>query len=161
MWPFSKAASKEKLQGWRTVRINGWKFTIRKLNPMLDFPPDRMPKLFGEFASVRRPVPEPAPKADDKQALEDLKLTIVKGTVSPAIGLTEKDKADFTADDLLRNGDTAVKLYIEIMSHSLNMLSGLRGVFFYARIRHWLFTAWLKSMEQGHQTSPSGPAPVR
>lgn len=161
MWPFSKAASKEKLQGWRTVRINGWKFTIRKLNPMLDFPPDRMPRLFGELTSVRRPVPESAAKVDEKHSLEDLKLTIVKGTVRPAIGLTEKDKADFTADDLLRNGDTAVKLYIEIMSHSLNMLSGLRGVFFYTRIRHWLFTAWLKSMEQDRQTSPSEAVPAR
>lgn len=160
MWPFSKAAKKADLQGWRTVRINGWKFTIRRLNPILDFPPDRMPKLFGEFVSVRRPVLGSVVQMDEKQSMEDLKLTIAKGTVSPAIGLTDKDKADFTADDLLRDGDTAVKLYIEIMTHSLNMLRGLRGVFFCLRIRHLLYTALRKNTGLDLHRSPSGTVPV-
>ena len=128
MWPFSKAATREQLQDWKRVRVNGWKFTIRRINPILDFPADRMPQIFAEAVSRRAPAEKPVKAAEDR-ALEDFKSFISRGVVHPLVGLKDDGKCDFTVDDLLRDGDTAQKLYAEIMFHSLAAFRGLRGFF--------------------------------
>lgn len=159
MWPFSKAATKERLQKWKTVKINGWTFTIRRLNPLLDFPGDQMPQIFSESVQSRRPMPARVLPNDEARALDDMRLFIVKGVVKPSIGLKDDGKSDFTADDLFRDGDTAVKLYVEILAHSLNVFRGLKGLFFWAKTKRSLFTVLRKSMEQGPPMSPSMVTP--
>lgn len=159
MWPFSKAATKELLQKWKTVKINGWTFTIRRLNPLLDFPGDQMPQIFSEAVQSRRPAPARTIPIDESRALDDMKLFIAKGVVKPCVGLKDDGKSDFTVDDLFRDGDTAVKLYVEILAHSLNVFRGLKGLFFWAKTRRSLFIEWQKSMGQGLPISSSMVTP--
>lgn len=156
MWPFSQAAKKEVLQEWKKVRVNGWTFTIRKLNPLLDFPGDRMPQIFTDTGQSRKPLPEKPVPGTEQKMMEDFKIVISKGVVSPVIVEKDNGKGDITVEDLLRSGDTAPKLYLEILGHSLQLFSGLKGLFFYLRTRQSLSTAWQKSMESVQAISRSG-----
>ena len=135
--------------------MNGWSFTIRKLNPLLDFPGDRMPQIFSEGSVSRKPAPEKPVPGTEQKMLEDFKLVISKGVVSPVIGLKEDGKCIVTADDIIRDGDTAPKLYLEIIGHSLEMFKGIKGLFFWAKTRHSLSIGWQKSMESVRASSPS------
>jgi hypothetical protein len=85
---------------------------------------------------------------------------ISKGTVKPSIGLKDDGKHDFSADDLLRDGDTAVKLYAEIMAHSLQMFRGIKGLFFWAKTRRLLSIALQKSTEQDRLPLSLGTGPT-
>jgi hypothetical protein len=161
MWPFSKAATKENLQEWKRVRVNGWTFTIRRLNPLLDFPGDKMPQIFTAMAPSRKPgVDKPVQAGPEKadKGLDELRLVLSKGVVSPKIGIKEGE-GTLSADDLIRDEDTAGKLYIEIMAHSMKTFRGLKGFFLWARIRRSLYTAWAKSTASAPVRSDSLLAP--
>ena len=150
MWPFSRTATKENLQQWKRIKINGWAFTIRKLNPLLDFPGDKMPGLFTDIPPSRRGKETvPVPGAESK-TLDNMRLIISKGVVSPVIAMKEDNSTAICVDDLFRDGDTAARLYIEIVAYSLTVFRGVRGLFFWAKIRQSLYTEWEKSMAQDH-----------
>lgn len=157
MWPFRRKATKADLQGWTKVKIEGWTFTIRKLNPIIDFPADRMPQIFAEGNPSRRPVPTRPVPGTEQHAIEDMKLVLHKGVVSPAVSLKDDPSASITADDLLRQGDLGIRLYIEIIAHSLRAFKGLKGLFFWARTRRALYTVLDKSMASVLQPSPLKP----
>lgn len=145
------------MQDWKRVRVNGWKFTIRRINPILDFPADRMPQIFAEAVSRRAPAEKPVKAAEDR-ALEDFKSFISRGVVHPLVGLKDDGKCDFTVDDLLRDGDTAQKLYAEIMFHSLAAFRGLRGFFLSVKTRLSLAIAFQKNTASAPPISPSDQA---
>jgi hypothetical protein len=155
MWPFSQAATKAKLQDWKKVRVNGWSFTIRKLNPLLDFPGDRMPQIFTDVGQSRKPMPEKPVQGTEQKLLDDFRLVISKGVVSPRIASKDDGKGEITVDDIMRDGDTAPKLYLDILGHSLDLFKGMRGLFFWLKTRHSLSIGWQKSMESVRTASHS------
>lgn len=148
MWPFKKAL-KDELQGTKSVRVNGRRFVIRKVNPYLDFKPDRMPQVFTYYQQKGKAAPprmeNPAAIA---RAIEDMKAMVDAGLVSPRPG-----PATFEIVDLFRWGDLGSKLYLEILAHSLNQFSGLKGVFFSIAIRRSLYSQWRASTAASPLTS--------
>lgn len=125
-----------------TVRINGHKFKIKKINPFIDFPAERMPQIFSY--AIKRKKFDPASvtmnEAQVRRGLEDMKAIVTAGVIEPRLS-----PEVLTVDDLFRWGDTGPKLYLEILAHSLNQFSGLKGVFFSIKIRQSLYTAWRKN----------------
>lgn len=160
---FGGELTKAKVQEWKTVKVNHAKFIIRKLNPLLDFTADRMPQIFTTFVS-RRPIDPEKITAEAKARLEeDLRAVLERGVVKPEIvpiGKGEKrgKEAGITADDLLRD-DTGVKLYMEIITHSLNRFRGLRGVFFSIRTKLSLFMQ-LQKLTESLLYKPSSPTAI-
>lgn len=139
MWPFRKKM-RDDLRGIKVVKINGHKFTIRKLNPFLDFEADKIPQIFTDFyARKPKPAQEPSPKLI-RQSLQDMQSVVRAGLVEPKLS-----PELLTLDDIFRFGDTGPLLYMEILAHSLNQFRGLKGVFFSKGIRRWLFTQWRNS----------------
>lgn len=142
MWPLTPRSKREQLQGIKTIRVNGHKFKIRKVNPFQDFPADRMPQIFS-YAIKRRKLDVenlPLNDAQIRRGIEDMKAVVTAGVIEPRLC-----PEILTVDDLFRWGDTGSKLYLEILAHSLNQFRGLTGVFFSIKIRRSLYTAWQKS----------------
>ena len=159
MWPFRRNATRYEIMGFKRVTINGMKFVIRRLNPLLDFPEDKIPQIFTSYISRRpaRDKPEPEPTvAALLKAQQDMHAVIEAGVVEPKIA---KEGAEgICASDMFRDPTMGPKLYIEIISHSLNTFKGLRGVFFFHRIKLSLWIAWLKGMGEHRRKSYSRTA---
>ena len=154
MWPFSRALTKDRLEAHRRIRINGMRLTIRRLNPLLDFPVDKMPQIFADFVS-RRGQREPG-AADLKRSLEDMVAIIEAAVVDPP--LARDGKEGIHARDLFRDPTLGPKVYIEILAHSLNVFRGIKGVFFYHRIKWSLWIQWRSGMAQPRPISSSPTA---
>lgn len=152
MWLLGKT-DKASLQGYKTLVIHGHRFVIRKVNPWLDFRDDNMPQIFTAYVQRRKATEPTAPTEKQIRGLhEDVKSMIKAGLVSPA--LSESDKDGITVDDIMRDDDTASKLYWEIMIHSLNRFRGIKGVFFSVRLRYALSTSWRNAMANSHMSLP-------
>lgn len=142
---------KSKLQGHRIVRVFGSRYVIRKINPLLDFPYDKVPQIFSSFYSKRPKVDTSPHPANIQKTLDDMKSIVAVGIVKPELipmGKGEKrGKEDgITVDDLFVDIELGSKLYLEIIAHSLNRFRGLKGLFFSIKIRQLLFTEWQKNM---------------
>ena len=148
--PVCNQKLKDKLNGLKKIKINGIRFSIKKLNPLLDFPSDKMPQIFSHYLK-RKPVKEDLNQEISiqqlRQSLSEMKLIVEAGVVAPQFS-----PQLITIDDIFRFGDTGAKLYLEILAHSLNQFSGLKGVFFSIRIKHSLFTTWRKNMASFQST---------
>ena len=156
MWHFARAATPEEIRGHKRVKINGMQFVVRKLNPLIDFPEDKMPQIFSAYVS-RRPVADvPVEGAEAiRKARESMYAVIRAGVVWPRI-VQEAAKDDgLKASDLFREPSLGAKLYVEIVSHSLNVFKGVKGLFFFHRIRQSLLTQWRKDTAGPPQKSPS------
>lgn len=137
MWPFKRKSIADKLRGYKKITVGGMRFTIRKLNPFLDFKSESMPQIFTDFASAKeKPVVTPEMM---KKYQEDMFAIITAGVVDPHLS-----KEGITASDLFRDGDIGVSLYREILDHSFNKFRGLKKVFFSTLIKYRLYTAWRK-----------------
>lgn len=156
MWPFSRSPRKEELRGEKRISVNGMRFTIRRVNPIIDFPADRIPQIFTDFVS-RRPKQEPSSIPDIKKAQEDMYAIIRAGVVSPE--LSTDAKSGITVDDLFRDPTLGPKLYIEILAHSLNTFRGIRGFFLFHKIKLSFWMEWLRGMELRRQASLSQATP--
>lgn len=131
MWPLGRTPTKADLEGHKALRVGGRRFVIRKINPLLDFPSDRMPQIFASFISRRPQESKRLPDAAEKRLEEDVKMIVAAGVVEPRLTPAEKAKPeDLTVNDLFRDPAMGTQLYIEVLTHSLNRFSGLRGVFF-------------------------------
>lgn len=150
MWPFRKVITMAELHGHRKVTVNGMKFTIKRLNPLMDFPSDKVPQIFTAFMT-RRPVKEDkSPSIVDLKKNQEEMLSIIEaGVVDPK--LVTPGKEGITAADLFRDATLGPKLYIEILAHSLNAFRGIKGQFFFHRIKWLLWTHWLKDMAKNRQ----------
>lgn len=128
------------------MKIGTGAYTIRRLNPLLDFPVDRMPTVFTSYVSPRKVDPMKAAAAlDHKRALDDMMSIVRAGVVEPVI--VESGKGDkkgkeegITVEDLFRDAQHGTELYLAIMDHTLNRFTGLRRLFFSARIRRLHYT---------------------
>jgi len=152
MWPFSKAPTKEELQGRKPVVVQGKRFVIRRVSPLVDFPPDRIPQIFQSYAPVKKPdLAKIAPELEAKRVRNDITAMLNAGVVEPKLvqpkpGSEKGHESGITAEDLMRDHGVAEELYIEILTHSLNRFKGIKGVFFSIKIRRQLYTLWRVAM---------------
>lgn len=138
--PPTKAA----LEGHKSVKLGGAVYTIRKINPMVDFPPDKMPSIFTSHQSARKVDPARAVEANAKKGLEDMMAIVKAGLVSPNVS---DPKSDVTVADIFRVPEHGAELYLAILDHTLNRFTGLRKVFFSRRIRASFWTAYQAATE--------------
>lgn len=164
MWPFTRTANKREMAGLKTVRVNGFKFQIRRLNPLLDFSSSNMPQIFSSYQGRRAQKEDPS--LDKMQrAQRDMYAVIEAGLVSPELVPVgkgdQRGKEDgMTVEDLFRDGDTGTKLYLEIMAHSLNRTRGIAGNFTSMIARWKLFMSWRRSMANDPAPSSSEAQPA-
>lgn len=161
MWPFDKKVDKKALQQVKAVKVQGWQFRIKRINPLLDFTASNMPQIFSDFVSRRKPT-EMTPLEAYKKSREDMESVIVAGVVEPKIvpafkGVDRGKEEDITVDDLFRVPDLAQELYWEILAHSMNRFGGLRGVFFSITSRFRRSIALRRSTASVLATSSSAP----
>jgi hypothetical protein len=137
---------KEKLQGHKTIRVQGGKYVIRKINPLLDFPYDKIPQIFTTIQS-KRPVKEEdnLHPARLQKILDDMKSVVNAGLVDPPLvpvgkGENFRKEKGLTIDDIFMDSDLGTALYIEVLAHSLNRFKGLKGLFFSIRTKYLLYT---------------------
>ena len=160
MWPFSrKDPVKNILAGVKAVKVNGAKYVIRKVNPLLDFDSASMPQIFTSYQSRRKKTEVPE-ATEASKAMRDMFAVVQAGLVKPElvpIGKGEfRGKEDgITVEDIFRDSSTGMQLYWEIIAHSLNRYKGLRGTIFLAQIKSTLYTSWLQSMDGFLAKSPS------
>lgn len=145
MFWWSAARKKRRLLGLKDIRINGMRFTIRRVNPLMDFPASQVPQLFTEspiYAKVD------ASKSFTPLQAENMRQTILSfiqaGVVEPKLvpigkGDQRGKEPGITSEDLFRDPDMGIRLYFEILHNSLNVFSGIKGVFFSIKKKLWLF----------------------
>ena len=139
----SQATIKSKLQGHKAVEIDGQKFVIRKINPVLDFLPEQMPQIFTASNGKRDMSQVVSPKVMLEQMMRVVEAAVVEPELV-LIGKGEKrGKEDgLTIEDIFRDQDTGAKLFKEVMLHSLNRFKGLKSVFFSVKMR---LKFWIES----------------
>ena len=149
---FGKKPKKGDFRELKKIKIDGVRLTIRKLNPLLDFERDRMPQIFTSFIS-RRPIKEEPiiNEAQVRKQQEDMQAVVKAGLVEPELVPVDKNERKgkeegVTIDDIFANINFATKLYIEILTHSLNQFKGLKGLFFYHKTKRLFYTSIAKHM---------------
>ena len=150
MWK-PHSPTKADLQGHKTIKISGSRYVIRKINPLLDFDVDNMPQIFSYHLLYRGKTP-PMNDQQKKKTQDDMKMIVQAGLISPH--LVSMGKGDLrgkedgiTVDDLFRDLDMGLRLYVEIMSHSLSVFKGSKGVFFSIKQKLLLFIGWPKFIQ--------------
>ena len=159
MWPFSRSITKNELAEVKTIHINSFKFKIRKINPILDFSQDKMPQIFTDFISRRQRKEENTFETSKRNQM-DMYAMIEAGLVDPALvkvglGDLRGKEEGLTIEDLFRDSELGIKLYFEILTHSLNRFKGLKGVFFSIRLKRNLLMSWRNVMESDPTKLPS------
>lgn len=151
---------KEQLQGHKVIKVCGQKFTIRKINPLIDFPADKMPQIFTTFKSERKTDKSAySPAAIMEQMLRVIEAGVVTPPLVPVGKGDKRGKEDgLTAEDIFRDEETGVKLFQEIMLHSLNRYRGLKGLFFSIKTRFIYAINLAKSIHAARQVSRMGRA---
>jgi hypothetical protein len=164
--------NKDILLGYKTIKIYGNKYIIRKINPLLDFPYDKMPQIFTSFYS-KRPVDinSQIHPAQLQNTIEMMKQIVESGLIKPVlipIGKNElrHKEAGITIDDIFVDMDLGTKLYLEILAHSLNkfrhgIIEKIKGVFFSIRIKHLLYIACQKNIDKDRLMSYFQKAVIR
>lgn len=129
-WLFGRKPTKESLHGHRRVAVCGMRFTIRKLNALADFDPQRVPMVFSDTTRHRLDASNPAIA---QRIREDMEAVIQAGVVDPPI--SPPGKPGINAADLFRDPEMGYGLYAAIIEHSLLRFTGVRRpVFFLARL---------------------------
>lgn len=150
---FGRKPAKAQLQDLKTLRLGGGRYVIRRINPILDFPGDRMPTVFSSYSSGRKVDPAKASaQMSPARQLEEMMMVVSAGLVEPALVPAGKGEAKgredgITIEDLFRDPSHGAELYVEIMAHSLNRFSGLRKIFFSLQIKRLRSIASLSIMD--------------
>jgi hypothetical protein len=163
MWPFRTEPTKAELEGHQRVSVLGSAFVIRKVNPLLDFSPDKMPQIFAANMSRRKPVEEGPSLAASQRALREMQQVVEVGLVEPSLipvgkGELRGKEGGITVEDVFRDLQVGVALYWAIIAHSLNQYKGVRGQIFLELTRRRLYTSWLRSMAAAPAESPTATA---
>ena len=147
MWPFDTVPTKEELQGHKTLRIGGFVFKIKKINPIVDFPANQIPQIFSSFISRRKTEKKKTiTEAETRKIQDDVYAVIKAGLIEPKL-----DPKGIAVEDLFRYEDIGTQLYIEIIAHSLNRFRGLKGFFSLAKIKHAILISLQKGMAEHRQ----------
>ena len=140
MWPFKpKQPTVEDLRGYKMITVNGMRFTIKKLNPVLDFPTDKIPQIFTDYQTVKDAPRPPSTLEAVKKSQTEMYDTIQAGVVDPKIVPVGKE-GGFTPEDLFRDPTMGLKLYYAIIENSLNQFTGINKLFFSIGIKLSLLT---------------------
>jgi len=143
---------KARIQDLKTVRVEGTKFVIKKLNPLIDFGADNMPQIFTDFITRRRSEPDQANTVEQVQRFQrDMYAVIEAGVVEPKLvpvgtGDARGRENGITVEDLFRNPNLGTRLYALILDHSLNRFRGLKRLFFSIKTKYLAFMLLQKSM---------------
>jgi hypothetical protein len=148
MWPLTKKLSKDILSNTKSIKVHGFKFRIRKINPLIDFEGDDIPELFTIYQKPKVLPTNINLEFKIKQFQKDMRTTIKAGLVEPNL---EDNPDKITMDDLFRDPDLAYALYSEIVAHSLKRFSGMKGLFFYLKTKLSLFIHYRQNMESLRQ----------
>ncbi len=145
---------KVKLQKQKKIKINGFKFTIKQINPLLDFEFDNIPQIFTSFTQKQS-----VDYRRDDVILKQMMVIVEAGLISPdlvPVGKGEKKgKEDgITIEDIFRDMEIANKLFREIMFHSLNKFRGLKSLFFSLKIRLLYCINFVKLTKYSRRNSP-------
>lgn len=150
MWPFGRRGGfKEHFEDHLRIKVGGWPFVIRKVNPLLDFPSDRMPRVFTDFLSRRKGAQEKPPQDDAeamRRAMDDMAMMFKAGIVSPKVTDETEGGDSVPLKAIFYDMDAATQLYGSIIEHSLGRLKGLRGLFFSTRAKCLRYTLLLRGM---------------
>lgn len=139
MW-FSRTPTKESLQGYKCVKVNRSKFTIRRINPLLDFASDKIPQIFTSYYNRRG-----TPEVTEAKKIREFVMSVVEvGLVEPP--LSPRGKEGITVDDIFRDEELGNKLYFEIMFHSLLRFRGIKKLFFWIKTKYLLYIIYRKNM---------------
>lgn len=136
---------KRKLLGLKKVKIYGHKFVIKKINPLLDFNSNSIPKIFSSINPKRLSMNDrKLTDVEIKNAYENMETIIEAGLYYPKLtkqqsGENKWHEKGLTVKDLFIDDELGYKLYIEILSHSLNKFKGIVGSFFLNILRRWLY----------------------
>lgn len=150
MWPFSKEPTKERLQAYRKVVVQGMNFTIRRISPLTDFDGIRTPQIFTD--TTRGKKPDLTNPSVVKRVREDMAAVIQAGVVTPK--LAGPGKPGLNVDDMFRDPDLANQLYMLILEHSLLKLRAWQLPFFFLAKRLISLVIWLRPTAFDHATSP-------
>ena len=127
---FQQKTAKEILLKLKKIKVNGMLFTIKAINPLLDFSADKIPQIFTDFISIRKSDPHIISPEYIKKMQQDMHATIYAGVVEPKLSQNGSKDGNITPEDLFRDPSMGVKLYHEIVNHSLNKFRGLNKLFF-------------------------------
>lgn len=149
--------TKEELQGHKRITICGSKFTIRKINPIIDFDLEHIPQIFSSFQSARK---TEKTAYSESSLMQQMHRVVEAGLVDPPlvpVGKGDKrgKESGITVEDIFRDEEVGCKLFSEIMIHSLNRFRGMKKVFFSAKIRLEFFINWLKLTANFRRRFPS------
>lgn len=149
-WLFGE--HRAELRGWKTIRLRGRRYVIRKLNPILDFQLDRMPMIFSAYAPTKVAQGKAAEALNLRRIQEEMMEVVRVGVVEPqltpvAAGDGRGREPGITVEDLFRDPEIGAALYQEIIIHTWNRYQGLRGVFFSAATRRAFHTGRRRTME--------------
>lgn len=134
MWsPWREKDPRGKLLRLKTIKVSGMEFTIKAVNPLIDFSADKIPQIFTDWVSARKVDPKVPDSPDIKKLQQDMYSVIQAGLDRPK--LYRKSEEGLTVEDLFRDPTIGVKLYYAILEHSLNRFRGLRRLFFSIGIR--------------------------
>lgn len=147
---FAKTPTKASLHGHKTVTVGGMRFVIRQLSAF-DFDPSRIPMVFSDTTRVQKP--DVAQPGVAKRVREDMAAVIQAGVVDPP--LAGPGKPELNVDDIFRDQEMALRLYIAIVEHSLLRFSGVRRPVFFLVRQLLRFTTWLGSTARGRAMSHS------
>jgi hypothetical protein len=117
----------------KNLKINGMEFTIKAVNPLIDFAADKIPQIFTDWVTARKIEPKAPDVPDLKKLQQDMYAVIQAGVDKPKLHKNSND--GLTVEDLFRDPTMGVKLYYEILEHSLNRFRGLNRLFFSIGIR--------------------------
>ena len=155
MWPFARRPDKNRLLGRRRLNICGMRFVIRKINPLLDFPADKLPSIF----TVNRATPAHNNNPNIlKKWQEDMAAVVQAVVVEPELvpvgkGEQRGKESGITVDDLFRDPEIGATLYREIIEHSLERFRGLSGLFFSTATRFLRWMRWRRDMDSARYPS--------
>ncbi len=154
MWPFSLKTPEEKLKerllNLKKIKVGGMKFTIKKINPLLDFPSDKIPQIFTDYYA-RRQDPKDFSQKDLENLDENIKPILKAGIYKPNIIPIDKEnrwkEKGLTIEDLFIDRELAYKLFNEILNHSLIQFRGFGMVFFSIRQKLMQLMVWLRGIQ--------------
>ena len=162
MWPFNgKEFTKDNLGGFKTVYVNGFRFKIRRVNPLIDFESSQLPSLFTDNEwSVNNSCNPPQTPELIQKVQKQMYLYLEAGVIEPKLVPIGKDdkkgkEEGITVEDLFRDPSLGAKLFNEIILHSTSNEGGLKGLFFSIKKRLELSIQFASGMVKDLRTSSS------
>lgn len=147
---------REALLRLKKLKIGGMEFTIKAVNPLVDFAANNIPQIFTDWVSARKADPTKAPELPDIKKIQESMYSVIRaGLDKPK--LFRKADEGLVVEDLFRDPTIGIKLYYAILEHSLNRFRGLNKVFFSTGIRFSRLMLSASGIPSALQVTSSAP----